>query len=266
MSSISPLTGSIYGGTLVTLTGSNWGTVKTDNPVEIFFNGMPSKKCFVEQTSLTEIKCRLDTATKQKNADQGKMLVFLKTYEEANCTLSNSCMFTFTSAIPEATAAATEWDSVNNKWAIHVTTRDPVIGSAELFIGGKKQVTQTVSGSQAVFHVTDVPSETVVGSTVIWDLGLGDGNAITQASLTLEPRLVSVSPNTGSQGGSLITLNVQGVGPATQALNVVDINGGSVCQSIKIVKYGEVKCLTKVQAWNTALSVSFGGQTFNCVN
>jgi hypothetical protein len=33
VSSISPKTGSIYGGTLVTITGDNFGTVKTDNPV-----------------------------------------------------------------------------------------------------------------------------------------------------------------------------------------------------------------------------------------
>lgn len=31
--SISPLTGSIYGGTLLTIKGSNFGNVYTDNPV-----------------------------------------------------------------------------------------------------------------------------------------------------------------------------------------------------------------------------------------
>jgi hypothetical protein len=47
-SNISPTTGSIYGGTLVTLTGKNWGTARTDNPVEISYNGaLGSTKCFV---------------------------------------------------------------------------------------------------------------------------------------------------------------------------------------------------------------------------
>jgi hypothetical protein len=32
----SPKIGSIYGGTLITITGRNFGTVKTDNPVEIY--------------------------------------------------------------------------------------------------------------------------------------------------------------------------------------------------------------------------------------
>jgi len=68
VSSISPLTGSIYGGTLVTLTGTNWGTARTDNPVEIFFNGRPSVKCYVKETSETEIKCRVDTQRVQDNA------------------------------------------------------------------------------------------------------------------------------------------------------------------------------------------------------
>jgi len=33
VSSISPKIGSIYGGTMVTITGTNFGTEKTDNPV-----------------------------------------------------------------------------------------------------------------------------------------------------------------------------------------------------------------------------------------
>jgi hypothetical protein len=36
---VTPLTGSIYGGTLLTITGTNYGTKKTDNPVQISFNG-----------------------------------------------------------------------------------------------------------------------------------------------------------------------------------------------------------------------------------
>jgi len=40
--------GSIYGGTLVTITGKNYGSVKTDNPVQISTLGsIGSKNCFV---------------------------------------------------------------------------------------------------------------------------------------------------------------------------------------------------------------------------
>jgi hypothetical protein len=51
-SSISPTVGSIFGGTLLTITGTNWGTEITDNPVEISYNGaLGSTKCFVQTTS-----------------------------------------------------------------------------------------------------------------------------------------------------------------------------------------------------------------------
>lgn len=46
-SAITPLTGSIYGGTLLTITGKNFGTVTTDNPVELFADGKKNVKCYV---------------------------------------------------------------------------------------------------------------------------------------------------------------------------------------------------------------------------
>ena len=48
MTSLSPLTGSMYGGTLLTIQGTNFGSVFTDNPVEISYNGaLGSTKCYV---------------------------------------------------------------------------------------------------------------------------------------------------------------------------------------------------------------------------
>jgi len=59
--SISPTTLSIYGGTLITITGTNFGTETTDNPVEIYFSDVADNiDCYVETTSETEITCRLD--------------------------------------------------------------------------------------------------------------------------------------------------------------------------------------------------------------
>jgi len=46
--SFSPVKGSIYGGQLLTITGKNFGTEKTDNPVQISYNGgVGSTDCFV---------------------------------------------------------------------------------------------------------------------------------------------------------------------------------------------------------------------------
>jgi hypothetical protein len=48
VTSITPLTGSIYGGTLLTITGGIFGDLKTDNPVQLSFNGGAGNiDCFV---------------------------------------------------------------------------------------------------------------------------------------------------------------------------------------------------------------------------
>jgi len=45
---ISPSSGSIYGGTLLTITGTNFGTEKTDNPVQVSTSGgVDSTDCYV---------------------------------------------------------------------------------------------------------------------------------------------------------------------------------------------------------------------------
>jgi len=47
-----PSSGSVYGGTLITITGTNFGTVATDNPVQINL-GEQGVDCYVETTSAT---------------------------------------------------------------------------------------------------------------------------------------------------------------------------------------------------------------------
>jgi hypothetical protein len=108
--SISPLSGSIYGGTLLTIKGSNFGNAFTDNPVQLQMNegGVRNLDCFVQTTNSTTITCLLDqtvtTAGKKVNT-----LVFLKTSEEATCL--GDCIFTFTDTIPTVTSLVTNWDA-----------------------------------------------------------------------------------------------------------------------------------------------------------
>jgi IPT/TIG domain len=61
VTSISPLTGSIYGGTTLTITGTNFGSLTTDNPIQISYNGgVGSTDCFVKSSTPTLIKCMID--------------------------------------------------------------------------------------------------------------------------------------------------------------------------------------------------------------
>jgi len=61
VTNVSPMTASIYGGTILTITGTNFGTEKTDNPVQISYNGgVGSTNCYILTTMATEITCQLD--------------------------------------------------------------------------------------------------------------------------------------------------------------------------------------------------------------
>jgi hypothetical protein len=118
-SAFTPVTGSIYGGTLLTITGKNFGTVSTDNPVELFKDGQKNVKCYVKETKATEIKCRVEdfsTAKIKTSGDKYKVIAFLKTFEEANCTAAN-CKLQFSDAIPEITSVKLNlFDATSNTW------------------------------------------------------------------------------------------------------------------------------------------------------
>jgi hypothetical protein len=60
VTNFSPLFGSIYGGTLITITGTNWSTDRLDNPVSISYNGaLGATPCNVITTSENKITCRI---------------------------------------------------------------------------------------------------------------------------------------------------------------------------------------------------------------
>jgi hypothetical protein len=99
VSSYTPMKGSIYGGTLLTITGKNFGHLITDNPVSIVHTSGRSVPCYVKSTMATTIKCRLDTKNVlKKEGDEGTMVTFLMTSEEAKCVKPN-CDWTYTDKI-----------------------------------------------------------------------------------------------------------------------------------------------------------------------
>jgi hypothetical protein len=60
VTSISPLTGSKLGGTLITITGENFSNDHLDNPVKI-----GADYCYVITSSPTQITCRTDLLASQ---------------------------------------------------------------------------------------------------------------------------------------------------------------------------------------------------------
>jgi hypothetical protein len=179
--------------------------------------------------------------------DADTMIVFLKTSEEAVCDPLSKCEFTWTNTLPTITATNLDWNTASNQWNLRVTgtgfTGDET--TTELIIDNVAQTTTSISSTEVIFTITDVSSQTLGSRKVFFDVGIPEGHHYTQAAFTLTPKLVSVSPNSGSIGGSLITAVVQGAGEST---DIVDSSGASICESVQLKSYGVIECKTLPQA------------------
>lgn len=137
VTAISPNVGSIYGGTLITITGTNFGTKKTDNPVQLSFHGgVGSIDCLVVSTTSTQITCRVRDGLIRKAGEKATLVTFLKAAEEATCSPS-ICGYTFTSAVPTVTAMSSRFDIASGTQEVVVegTGFRGDMASTELWVG-----------------------------------------------------------------------------------------------------------------------------------
>ena len=196
------------------------------------------------------------------------MVVFLKTSEEAVCDPSSKCAFTWTGDIPTLEAAVLSFDETTNQWDIIVNGTDFTGDTAtvELFLEGVKQTTKSVSATEAVFTIVNITSQTINTQVLYFDVGIPADHSNIESALELTPRLVSVTPSSGSVGGTLITVTVPGLAIGnTETISIVDSEGNSVCTSISAISYGLVECQTiSGEMASTALSFKQGDQTYEC--
>jgi hypothetical protein len=104
VTSITPSTGSKYGGALITIYGENFSDDPLDNPVMIGEN-----YCYVQTSSPTEITCRTDLLTDQLVGEE-TFIVFLKTSEEAGTPNGDDVIFTYVEPSANITDVFVEFD------------------------------------------------------------------------------------------------------------------------------------------------------------
>lgn len=84
---------------------------------------------------------------------------------------------------------------------------------------------------------------------IYFDVGFPAGYDLVQNyTFILSPKLISVSPNVGSDGGSLLVAQLEGIGEmngTTHSGTLIDTStNNSICQTFKVRSYGVVECLT----------------------
>jgi hypothetical protein len=172
------------------------------------------------------------------------MVVFLKTSEEATCKeTTNNCAYTWTSTLPTVTGFNISFDETNYVWAFTVNgtgfTGDTT--TVELYIGGRKQTTSAVSSTQLTIQVTNVTSAALV-PTLYFPEGIPENHTAVAQTFNMTPKYVSISPNAGSIGGSLLNVTIPGVG-LNSTVDILASNGSSICaNNATVTSYGVVSC------------------------
>lgn len=201
VSSISPSSGSKFGGTLVTITGVNFGTDPYDNPVKI-----GNTYCLVQTTSATTITCRIADTVEEVSSTS--ILVFLKTSEEASCA-GSICDWSYVTPTHTITEITTAYDATS------ANTQASIVGTGlaepcELWIDGYQQTFVSVSDTVAVFNIVNLDDSDSTNVHVY----LNTGNVVAAPTYTLAivPTFLTVTPSSGSSGGTLITITGSGFG------------------------------------------------------
>ena len=106
VTNITPLIGSMNGGTLVTITGTNFSIDPLDNPVKVGPN-----YCNVITSTTTQITCRIVDIVAPVALEKQVVLVFLKASEEAKCV--GTCLFDYVTPGATTTGIAAAFDVVS---------------------------------------------------------------------------------------------------------------------------------------------------------
>jgi len=151
---ISPLSGSVLGGTLVTIDGVNFSDDKYDNPVKVGNNW-----CLVQTTSVDQITCRvMETYTDEIST--ALVLTFLGTSEEAENLVSNT--FEFSEPLTEITAISNAFDADTNTQVITLegTGFGDDTSAIEFFVDGIAQTILSAADTTATVTITAMLDET----------------------------------------------------------------------------------------------------------
>ena len=233
-----PKSGSVHGGTLITIDGYHFSDDYQDNPIRIGYTD-----CLVESTSPTQIKCRTEPRI-QETTGVEDFIVFLKTYEEAVCGFGvGMCTYTWTDTAT-VTSYSVAFDPTENHYVLTIsgTGFAATTTNTEVLIDNAKQQIISASDTQHRVRIVDMMTSTSLNTDIQLPTGHPGGtddlNYATGISLT--PRIHSVSPNVGSLGGALIVAEVRGFGNMTTGVTLVTATGVDICATATVTMYGSL--------------------------
>lgn len=172
----------------------------------------------------------------------------MKTSEEATCEPKENCVFTWNSNLPEISDVTVSFDEATLKWQFLARGLD-FTGSTsdtDLQIGSVSQTPISVSSTEAKFTIDNVSSGSLSSNMLYFEQGIPKFHNLVEAIFSISPKLVSVTPVSGSVGGTLITATVPGA-TVSDIVDILDSTGASICESTTVTAFGVVQCKTLAQ-------------------
>lgn len=124
--------------------------------------------------------------------------------------------------------------------------------AVELYVDGVKQTVLTCTDTQMTFTLGGALDENSNNVQIYLADGYPTGYGAVK-SLSVVPTLVSISPATGSSGGTLLTVTATGVGTNSTGINLVIASSGvEVCAEVNMTAYGTFTCLTNAMEITSA--------------
>ena len=142
VTSITPSSGSLEGGTVLTIVGENFSTITNENQVVIGDSGLDY--CIVTDATAIELKCKVNKPLEVLSGVQ-KVYVLGRAREEATCDMDNVCVYTFdANKTPIVTDMQPRVAVTSNTITVTGTGFKPANAVVEVFIGDAKGINVTI--------------------------------------------------------------------------------------------------------------------------
>ena len=206
--------------------------------------------------------------TYAEETSTGLVLTFLGTSEEAENLVDNT--FEFMTPVAEITAMTNAFDASTNTQVITLEGTGLGTDTAEIefYIDGVVQTVLEAADTSATITITDMLDEYSSDVQIYFPDGLPTGYS-DFASVSVVPTLVSISPSTGSSGGTLITVTGTGFGANTEGINLTHgPSGTDICLEVNVIGYGTFTCLTTAMEINSGeqLTLKTASGSYSCGN
>lgn len=236
---VSPARGSIAGGTVLTITGSNFSSVPKENQVVIGEGGW--NVCVILTASPTELTCRVNPPKEVLSGPQ-TVHVLGRIQEQAKC--NGVCEFAFEDeSTPKIDEVVPQVASAGENVTIKGSGFSKGAGERQLWLGEIEVSEFSVLGDgEITFVMPKLVHNSYLPKLFVGNLGYAQLNLTGGIDTVLE--MTHVSPNVASMAGAVMTIQGNGFNP-----DIMQVKIGSRSCEIDSISNTKIEC--QVPWYNT---------------